>query len=363
MEIYNNYQFKCGLESRNRLVMAPMTTYSSNDDLTLSKEEEKYYFDRSKEVGMVITAAVAVSANAQAFNHQISAKSDFYLDSLKRLSSAIKRNGALAIMQIHHGGRMNIPNLFEGQKIYAPSSVKALRDNLEVPIELSHEEILETIEDFKNATIRAIKAGFDGVEIHGANTYLIQQFYSPHSNIRKDMWGERLKFPLLLTDEIIKVVEDFTQDPFIVGYRFSPEELETPGITLEDTLVLVDHLCNKKLDYLHVSLGLYNKTSSRDLNDKELIAHKLLKTINKRLPLIGVGGIDNQTTLNDAFKIGYDLCAIGLGIIADKFIVSNIQNNFESNKNIDLELLPKGLNERLSRVEESLLNRGYKLVR
>ena len=91
-----------------------------------------------------------------------------------------------------------------------------------------------------STTRRAIEAGFDGVEIHGANTYLLQQFFSPHSNRRDDQWGgsleKRMNFPLAIVDAVKQAVAKHAKAPFVVGYRISPEEGTNPGITLEDTL-------------------------------------------------------------------------------------------------------------------------------
>lgn len=100
-----------------------------------------------------------------------------------------------------------------------------------------HEEKNSIINDFGESARRAIEAGFDGVEIHGANGYLIQQFVSPHSNRREDEFGgsieNRLAFPLAIVDEVKKTVAHYGTEEFLVGYRFSPEEPETPGITMK----------------------------------------------------------------------------------------------------------------------------------
>ena len=133
---------------------------------------------------------------------------------------------------------------------------------------MTESEIQEIIRAFGESTRRAIEAGYDGIEIHGANGYLVQQFFSPHSNRRDDQWGgsveNRMKFPLAIVDEVQRVVAEHAKGPFIVGYRFSPEEPETPGITMADTLDLVDALADKNLDYLHVSSdGLLLATKTR----------------------------------------------------------------------------------------------------
>ena len=93
---------------------------------------------------------------------------------------------------------------------------------------MSDEEIDATIRAFGDATRRAIEAGFDGIEIHGAKTYLIQQFFSPHSNRRTDKWGgdvnERMAFPLAVIESVKQAVREHAKSPFIIGYRLSPEE-------------------------------------------------------------------------------------------------------------------------------------------
>lgn len=103
----------------------------------------------------------------------------------------------------------------------------------------------------------AIQAGFDGVEIHGANGYLLQQFYSGASNRRTDKWGgareKRMRFPLAVLDAVLEARKESGRNDFIVGYRFSPEEPWDDGLTMEDTLALIDELRKRNLDYLHVS--------------------------------------------------------------------------------------------------------------
>ncbi len=186
---------------------------------------------------------------------------------LCKLATTIKEQGAKAILQIFHGGRMCPPELVPNGDIVSASAVPAEQPNAHIPRALKGEEIRTIIKDFGETTRRAIEAGFDGVEIHGANGYLIHQFFSPHSNRREDEWGgslqKRLAFPLAIVDEVKKVVDTYAKEPFIVGYRFSPEEPETPGITMADTLELVDALANQPIDYLHVSLMDFWSTARR----------------------------------------------------------------------------------------------------
>ena len=138
------------------------------------------------------------------------------------------------------------PKTIGGRTPVGPSAVAAPRDGAATPVALTAEEVEGMIGKFGEAVRRAIQAGFDGVEIHGANTYLIQQFFSPNSNQRDDEWGgsreNRAKFPLAVLDITHKMVRQYADDAFIIGYRFSPEELEVPGIRFEDTLYLLEKL-------------------------------------------------------------------------------------------------------------------------
>jgi len=349
---FQEYSFFNGAKLKNKFVLAPMTTYSSNDDLTLSNDEEIYYNSRAKQFGMVITAATAVSKNAQAFENQISIGDERYLDSMTRLATSIKKEGAKAVVQLHHGGRMNQPDLYSNQDIVSASAVKADRDYCATPRELKTSEVYDTLHYFINATKLAIRAGFDGIELHGANTYLLQQFFSPHSNRRNDEFGgsreKRLRFILELVDQVINVKKEFASKEFIIGYRFSPEELEEPGITLDDTLYLVDELSAKDIDYLHISLSKYDQTSMRDKSDTMPIIKKIHKRINNKIPIIGVGRIESLEDVTNCEELGYDLFALGFVALSDTKVVEHIQNKEIVNKEITSEsLLPKILHNKL----------------
>lgn len=351
-KLFQSITLPHGATMSNRFCLAPMTTYSSNEDLTLSNEEEIYYNSRAKEFGMIITAATAVSKNAQAFDRQISIRDERYLDSMKRLATSITKEGSLAVIQLHHGGRMNKPGLYPNQDIVSASAVKANRPYAVTPRRLKISEVYDIIDEFANATKLAIKAGFSGVELHGANTYLIQQFFSPHSNRRDDIFGgsieKRLTFPMLLVDRVLEVKEKYGTEDFVIGYRLSPEEREEPGITLQDTLVLVDELAKKDIDYIHLSQGHYNNTSIRDNTDTVPIISQIKNVVNNRVFLIGAGGIGTKDDAADALEAGYDLVALGTVALADPNIISHFEQGKEARKIIDQEsILPHQLLERL----------------
>lgn len=352
-----------GREARNKLVMAPMTTYSGNKDYTPSDEELAYYRLRSRTVGMVVTAATAVNDKAHAFERQISLEDDAFIAPMSGLAKTIKAEGALAIAQLHHGGRMNDPSLYEHPSdILAPSAVKAPRTNRVTPRAMSEEEVTRTIRDFIDAAVRAKKAGFDGVEIHGANTYLLQQFFSRHSNIRSDRYGGSFENRLRFIDEIVSGTIAATKDaasPFIVGYRLSPEEIEGNGITLEETDKLVDYLSGKPLDYIHLSLRHYAQTSMRNPDVTEPVVSRLKARMKSDMPLVASGAFDTSEDLVYADKLGADLFALGTALLADPRAGENLKERGEAERRFDRKTLPGNLYTRLKNNQSVFEGKGF----
>lgn len=324
-------QLKNGLSLKNRILMAPMTNRMSFHNGDVTKDELAYYALRTGEVGGIITAAANVQDDGKGWEGEFSVASDENLASLTSLSATIQKNDTKAIIQLFHGGRMTNTKVLRGAQPVSASAIPAERENAETPRALEENEILEIIESFKEASVRSYEAGFDGVELHGANTYLIQQFFSPHSNRREDQWGgsleKRYQFVEKLVDEVLEVAESFER-PFAVGYRFSPEEYETPGIRLEDTLFLVDKLADKNLDYLHISLNEYDRISITDEYKEESILNYVHDKINGRVPLISVGGVQTQQDLENTMKDS-ELVALGRSLLTEPHWVSKVFNNRE----------------------------------
>jgi 2,4-dienoyl-CoA reductase-like NADH-dependent reductase (Old Yellow Enzyme family) len=320
--LFRDWMLPCGLTLPNRLAVAPMTTWSGNADATISEEEKHYIRRRSAHVGMFITAACYVIPEGKAFQDQWGCHTDAMLPSLASVADIIHEQGSKAILQIHHGGRMSPASLL-GHAPVSASAVPALRPDADVPVAMSEEDIQATIMAFGDATRRAYQAGYDGVELHGANTYLIQQFFSPHSNRRDDEWGgsleKRLRFPLAVADAAVNAVR-YPARPFAIGYRLSPDEVEEPGITIEDTLVLVSALAERKLDWLHISTRDYKHGSLRvasqtggDASHGLRPTRIIIDHLKGAVPVIGVGRV---YTPDDAMYILNDGCAcVGLGRI------------------------------------------------
>lgn len=322
-----------GVEVRNRFVLAPLTHTSSNDDGTISDIELPYIEKRSKDVGIAINAASNVNDVGKAFPGQPSVAHDSDIEGLKELAQVMKKNGEKAIVQIHHGGAQALPELTPDGDVVAPSaiSLKSFGQQEEHDArEMTAEEIEQTIRDFGEATRRAIEAGFDGVEIHGANHYLIHQFVSPYYNRRNDVWADNYKFPVAVIDEVVKAKKAHANDDFIIGYRLSPEEAESPGISMEITEELIHQIANKPLDYIHVSLMDVNSVTREGKYKGENRLKLIHQWINGRMPLIGIGSVFTaEDALNAVENIGVEFVALGREILLDYDFVAKIKEGRE----------------------------------
>ncbi|WP_413487236.1 NADH-dependent flavin oxidoreductase [Carnobacterium maltaromaticum] len=317
----SNYTFSNGLSVKNRVVMSPMTTMSSFYNGMVTSDEINYYSLRAGGPGIIITGVANVSENGKGFEGELSVTTDSMIPGLTALAKAIKKDGTKAILQIFHAGRKSTSKVLRGEQPVSASAIAATYPaDSEVPRELSHEEILQIITDFGEATRRAIEAGFDGVELHGANTYLLQQFFSENSNQRSDEWGgsqkKRLKFPVAVIDSVKQAVKKHATKPFVIGYRLSPEEIETPGIRLENSLFFVDQI-KEKVDYIHLSMGSYKRTSLNDKKNKATLISQFSTHTKGVVPLIGIGSVEHPDEAEEVLHDGADLIAIGRELIRE----------------------------------------------
>ncbi len=355
-----------GIPLRNRFVMAPMTTYSGNPNLTPSDSEIHYLKLRAHGPSMIISPAIAVSESAQAFVNQMSLMDDTKIAPMKKLVDAIRGRGGIPIAQLHHGGRMNDPSCHEDPErtIVAPSAIKAPRDTKVTPREMTKEEIAQTVRDFAEAARRAIEAGYQGIELHGANTYLLQQFFSPHSNRRTDEYGGSFEKRMRFIKEVIsathEVVKTHAPEAFIFGYRFSPEEIEEDGITMEMTQKLIAFLKEQAFDYLHVSLRAFDQTSMRNEDDATPLVDKIQTVLTHAVPLIGAGGINSLEKAKKALSMGFEYLGIGFPILIDPDCIARLEKGDAPSKEIDGSTLPGPLYERLRTSYRSRLEKdGY----
>ncbi len=345
--LFEEIKLPNGAVLSDRLGVAPMTTYSGNPDGTVSDEELAYYRRRSNIGSLFISACIAVSENGIAFPNQFVAFKDEVLPRLTQMASAMKANGNKAILQIQHGGRQGQPALIKTNETVAPSAVEGPAGR-PTPRALTSDEIMDIIRDFGEATRRAIEAGFDGVEIHGANTYLIQQFMSEVTNRREDEWGgsleNRLKFPLAVLGEVKRVAEEFADGQFIVGYRLSPEEYSEEGIgyTIEETKILTDRLIDGGIHYLHVSLMDFQKLPHNDKAEGSIV-EILSEKIAGRVAFVVVGSVKKPVEAVAALEEGADIVVMGRQALADPEWTEKVKQGKEDeiNENVPNEMIGK----------------------
>lgn len=332
--LFKTYSLTPHVTLKNRFVLAPLTHVSSNKDGSISEEELKYIEIKSKDVGMAITAATYSSENGIAAANQASVASATFIEGLSRQAQAMKKHGAKAILQVQHAGGLGDVEVLPDKQALGPSNVK--REGYHQPRPLTHEEILTIIEDFGKATKRAIQAGFDGIEIHGANHYLLHQFCSPYYNRREDKWGDLPAFSLAVIDEVLSV-RDKEDETFVIGYRFSPEEPEQGGIQMEHTQILLEKLIETDLDYLHAST-MHVTTSVKEGKYKNQHKVELLrKWIPEHLPFIAVGSMYDPDQALTMLNKAIPLIALGRPLLIDSDYIQKIKKGEEQTIETALE--------------------------
>lgn len=325
------YTLPSGVTLPNRLVMAPMVAQGS-DPATghVTAADVAYFARRSRVAGMIVTAAAFVTRAGRGFERQISISDDSDVDGLRSLAAAIKADGARAIVQLYHGGREAHPAAAELGGAMAPST-QEFGWLPYVPQEMTEQEILGTVAAFGQATRRAIEAGFDGVEVHGANHYLLQQFFSTFSNHRTDAWGgdleRRMAFPLAVVDEVQRVAREAGR-PFVVGYRLCPDEVhgDTVGYSVEESSVLVDRVVGKGVDYVHVSL--FTGFATAPAGESRSYGQITRDVVAGRCPVIIVSDVFTPHDAERALEHG-DLVAVGRAALLEPDLAAKLAEGRE----------------------------------
>ncbi len=248
---------------RNRLVMAPMTRSRAGDDGVTSDLSVTYYAQRAS-AGLIISEGVFPSALGKGYVHTPGIETPEQVAAWKKVTDAVHERGGRIFMQMMHSGRISHPSLLNGETPVAPSAIKpagqawtsAGQVDFVEPRALTTAEVAGVIDDYRQATRRALEAGFDGVELHAASGYLPEQFLSSGSNQRQDQYGgsveNRARFVVQTLDAMIA---EAGADR--VGIKISPE-MNYNSITDADPQqtyrYLVQQLRGKGLAYLHVAL-------------------------------------------------------------------------------------------------------------
>ena len=304
---------RTGRVVRNRAVVAAMTNKQSNEDGTLTDEEINWLLRRAEGgFGIVTTAATHVVREGQGWDGEMGVWSDDHLPGLTSLAAGIRERGALSLAQIFHGG-MRCPQRLTGVQPVSASVNETSDSDTGVTRELADGEIEELVEAFASAAARCEAAGFDGVELHGAHGYLICQFLGTETNRRSDGWGGSLENRARFLLDIIARIREKTGEKFLVGVRISPEYNKI-GVTLNDSLDLVDLIVDAGVDFLHISCWDCFAPPAHH-QDPRLLTEIFAERLAERLPLISCGSVWSTAQAQAVMEQGADLVAVARSAI------------------------------------------------
>jgi 2,4-dienoyl-CoA reductase-like NADH-dependent reductase (Old Yellow Enzyme family) len=316
--------FARGDVMKNRFMLAPMTNTQSHEDGTLSDEEFHWLTMRAKgQFGLVMTCASHVQEVGKGFSGQLGIFGDQHIPGHQRLAAAIKSYGSLAFIQLHHAGARS-PKEVIGQTPVGPS------DNEKYGTRgLSLEEVYQLRDDFISAAVRAQKAGYDGIEIHGAHGYIIAQFLSDELNTRTDLYGGSLENRSRLLFEIVKGVRQACGENILISVRLSPERF---GMHLPEIMRVSQQLIDEGLiDLLDISLWDCFKYPEDEAYQSKPLLEYVTSLDKKSVRLTVAGKILSAHDVSKILHAGIDIVSIGrAGILHHDFPVRVMQNpNFE----------------------------------
>lgn len=303
---------------KNRLVMPPMATSKSEEDGKVSEDILKYYDEKSKGgyISLVIIEHSFISQAGKASERQLSIADDSVVESLKKLSEIIHRNGSKTVMQINHAGSAAIRSI-TGTEVIGPSAV-ANPTKGDMPRELTCMEIEDIVQEFKAASLRVKAAGFDGVEIHSAHGYFLNQFFSPLTNKRTDEYGGDVKGRIKIHMDVVKAIREAVGDDFPILLRLGASDYMPGGSTVEDSKIAAREFEKAGVDILDISGGFCRYTIPG--NTSQGYFSPLTEAIKKSvsIPVILTGGITEvqaaETLLSENKA---DLIGVGRAIYRD----------------------------------------------
>jgi len=315
-----------GLKVKNRIVFPPMVCfgYPGDDGVVTQKNLEHYRLRAESGVGIIITEATAVHKDGRAAPSQLGIWSDNHIEGMSRIAAIVRSHGAVSLIQLHHAGLVAPPSVTP-----CPAGPSEEADK-PATREMSIDEIGETINAFIRGASRAREAGYDGVELHGAHGYLMNQFANPLWNHRTDEYGGSFENGLRFATEVIRGIRELCGNEFIIGYRMGAN---TPSLDEGiKTAVILESL---GVDYIHVSHGGNLKNLPRppqgfDFNWIVYSGTQVREHVS--IPVIAVNEIKTADRAEYLIRQGLaDFISIGRPQLADPLWLRHVQNQEEIN--------------------------------
>jgi len=318
-----------GMRLRNRVALPPLTTNYGISQGDVTTDILQFYKERSKEVGLVVVEASAVRADGCLVPNSLGLWEDRQVTGMRHLADAIKKLGAAAVVQINHAGARCFPR--GGEMQGASPSGFGFRPDV-TPFAMKPKQIDQMVADFADAAVRAVEAGFDGVEIHGAHFYLISQFLSPLTNRRQDHYGGDARARATFAVEIIRAIRQKLGRSYPILFRLNAVEKVEGGQTLDNALAVSRFLADEGVDALDVSLVA--QSTWREVEGRRfLVASSALQKERPAganvslavkvkeatgLPVIAVGKLGQGDVAAETVRdLPIDIVAIGRQMIAD----------------------------------------------
>ncbi|WP_125764112.1 oxidoreductase [Companilactobacillus hulinensis] len=327
-----------GVELKNRIGLSPMQTMSSLPDGNFSDEDIKSY-GRLNHVGnLLITGAVTFS-ELGVFQATPRIDNDDTLASFKKVANTMKAQGNKALVQLVSPGRDAPLVAKKYGHSFAPS---AGPDNGKFPwnnfytVALTDGEITDILKEYHDAAKRLIEAGFDGVELHGGNSDLVEQFLSSYSNRRTDRWGgtfdKRLNFLLAVIDQFNIARREMKKPDFIIGIKLNAEEVHggNIGFTIKDTLQWLDTLITKDIDFIDISVGESSFKDTSITSQTKIINKLINEKLAGRIPHFVSGSVHTPDEARDCINNNYaDFVLLAREALVDPDWLIKVENNQE----------------------------------
>lgn len=302
---------------KNRIVMPPMCMYRAGNDGIVTEWHMLHYGTRAVgQVGLIIVEATGIEPRGRISNRDLGIWEDGHISGLKKLVEIVHAQGAKVAIQLAHAGRKS-----EVQDTIpvAPSAL-AFNEEYKMPAELSTEEIQEVIAKFSAAARRAVQAGFDAIEIHGAHGYLINQFLSPLTNLREDEYGGSPENRVRFLDEVLEAIHAVIPERMPVIVRVSAEEYHQDGNGTQDIAAMLKLVKHRGIDLVNVSSGAVIPVVPRAYAGYQIPFALKIKEMTD-LPVLGGGLITEAAQAMQVAKTGVDLVYLGRELLRNPYWV------------------------------------------
>jgi NADPH2 dehydrogenase len=315
-KLFKPFELK-SLHLKNRIVMPPMCMYSAQNGVANAFHETHYTTRAMGGAGLIIVEATGVLPQGRISDHCLGLWNDEQGEALAQVVERVHSAGAKIGVQLIHAGRKSTVT---GGPLHAPSPVR-FSEEFPVPEAMTQAEIDEVVEAYKQAALRAIKAGFDLIEIHGAHGYLINQFISPLTNFRLDHYGGSAENRFRLLAEVVRSVRSVWPGELPLSVRISAEEYSEGGLHAEDLArgILDANLKGLGVDLLHVSSGGVVSTTVRDFPGYQLEFARIIGT-QTGLPVITGGRMTDPIHVEDVLALpGIELVFLGRELLRNPY--------------------------------------------